>query len=81
MNLTSEQKQAVERGEPVRLADEGTQIVVLRADVFDRIAQLLYHDGEWTPEEMSRLAWEAGKSIGWGDPEMDIYDEYEKYRP
>jgi hypothetical protein len=81
VNLTPEQMQAVERGDVVRVAEAGTPVVVVRADVFDRIARLLYDDSEWTAEEMSRLAWDAGQGIGWDDPAMDAYDDYEKHRP
>ncbi|MBW3597242.1 MAG: hypothetical protein KY475_08205, partial [Planctomycetes bacterium] len=74
-------KEAVERGEALRVTDDGTEIVLVRADVYDRLAKLLYDAGDWSLEEMSRLAWEAGKSIGWDDPAMDLYDDYEKHRP
>ncbi len=40
IELTPEQRQAVERGEPVRVSDPSTQgiYVVVRAEVFDRLA-------------------------------------------
>jgi hypothetical protein len=44
MRLTQEQLEAVRSGEPVRLNEGGTDLVVLRADVFERLRGLLYDD-------------------------------------
>ena len=38
MKLTTEQRRAVEKGEPVRLRNEGLDCVVIRADLYDRVA-------------------------------------------
>lgn len=82
MELTREQQQAAETGGIVRFVDPATQIeyVLLRADVYDRVASLVYDDSPWTDEEMIAMAWEAGKSIGWDTPEMAEYDDYEEHR-
>jgi hypothetical protein len=39
MNLTKEQLDAVQKGGSVRLSENGTEVVVVRADVFDRLRQ------------------------------------------
>ena len=82
MEITQEQLEKAESGQAVELAENGKEFVLIRRDMYDRLKRLLgYDDSELTPEEMARAAWEAGKSIGWDDPEMDVYDDYEKHRP
>jgi hypothetical protein len=65
MSFTQEQLEAVRRGQPVRLNEEGTDLVVLRADVFERLRDLLYDDSPWTDEEMDLLAAEDADALGW----------------
>jgi prevent-host-death family protein len=73
MKLTKEQLEAVRRGEPVRLTERGTDLVVLRADVFERLQQLSYDDSPWTDEEMDRLAAEDADALGWEG--MEVYQD------
>jgi hypothetical protein len=77
MNLTEAQVEAVKLGEPVRVVapEVGSECVVVRADVFDRLRNLLYDDAPLSPDEKSRLLVEAGLRAGWDDPEMDVYNE------
>jgi len=65
MQLTDEQLEAVLSGESVRLKEGNTDLVVMRADVFDRLQDLLYDDGPWTDEEMDLLAAEDADALGW----------------
>jgi hypothetical protein len=65
MELTKEQLEAVRGGEPVRVSEQGTDLVVVRADVFERLRGLLYDDSPWTDEEMDRLAAEDADALGW----------------
>jgi hypothetical protein len=65
MQLSDEQWEAVRSGESVRLNEGGTDLVVLRADVFERLRNLLYDDRPWTDEEMDRLAAEDADALGW----------------
>jgi len=51
-----------------------TRYVLLRQDVYERLADHEFDDSPWTDEEMELLAWEAGKQAGW--EEMDDYDHY-----
>jgi len=53
MNLTAEQVEAIRDGEPVTLSppDVGTECVVLRADMFARVRNLIYDDSEHSPRE------------------------------
>jgi hypothetical protein len=71
MTLTSEQRQAIDRGESVSLVVDGISCVVIRSDVF----QSAYRDGgDWTHGELRQaLAKSAGEN-GWDDPGMDAYD-------
>ena len=76
IELSERQQQAISSGESVRLRENGQDLVVLRADVYDRLVEEDYDDSPWTPEERDALAWEAGKHAGW--EEMDEYDDIPK---
>jgi hypothetical protein len=52
MQLTKEQIDAVRGGASVRLAENGLELIVLRADVFDRIESLRDDDTVYTTAEM-----------------------------
>jgi hypothetical protein len=63
MNLTPEQVEAVRRGETVRVAEAGAEVVVLRADIYDRLRAVV--DG-------------VTRRAGWDDPALDAYERYRK---
>jgi hypothetical protein len=82
MDLTNEQIRAIKEGEPVPVVlPGGEECVVVRKDVFQRITHGAYDDSQPTDEELTRLAWESGTSIGWDTPEMAEYDQYEQKQP
>ena len=59
---------------------EGGAFVVLTADLYDRVRSLI--DGEeLTIDEQRRLLAELGKSVGWDDRAMDVYDNLYLTRP
>lgn len=64
MNLTLEQQQAVENGEPVTVNVAGTECVLVRRDVYLRLEP---DTGPWTIEEMNLLADEAEELISQGE--------------
>jgi hypothetical protein len=78
MSLTNEQIQAIREGEPVPLVppEVGQECVLVRRDVYERLVR--YDDLPPSDEELARLGWEAGKSIGWDTPEMAEYDNYDQ---
>lgn len=55
IELTEEQRNSVRDGLPVRVAEEGNHYVLLRADVYDRLAETDFDDSPWTAEEMDQL--------------------------
>ena len=65
ITLTQVQLEAVRSGEPVRLNEGGTEMVVMRADVFERLRGLKYDDSPWSDEEMDMLAGEDADRLGW----------------
>jgi hypothetical protein len=65
VQLTNEQIEAVRSGRSVRLSEGGTDLVVLRADVYERLRELLYDDNPWSDEEMDLLAAEDADALGW----------------
>ena len=78
MNLTEKQKLAVQNGEAVRIRDDELDCIVLRADVYDRVKQLLYDDTDWTDEELRKMLARSADENGWNEPEMDAYDNYDE---
>lgn len=65
MQFTPEQWEAVQRGESVRLHEAGTELVILRADVFERLRGLRYDESPWSDDEMDLLAAEDADALGW----------------
>ena len=77
IELTGPQADALEHADatPPRVVNPRTQetFVLLRVEEYQRLKDEGYDDSPWTREELSALAWEAGKGIGW--EEMDEYDD------
>lgn len=84
LELSAQQRQELrqKKNVDIRILDPETQqeYVLLRAELYDRLKQLLYDDSDWTPEEQLRLLAESGNRAGWNDPEMDVYDNYDESR-
>lgn len=80
MNLTAEQQHALERGEPIRFLEPEThtECVLIRADVYDQVKTIIYHDGPLSDEEKLAAIRHAGERAGWDDPELDVYEQYRK---
>ena len=80
ITLTKEIQQAIKdsQEEPVRLVDPETNVeyVVVPVETFERMRKGVYYDdGPITEEEQTALLVEMGLSIGWDDPEMDVYND------
>lgn len=77
MDLTESQLHAVKNGQPVRInaPEVGSECIVVRADVFDRLKSVLYDDSPLSKREKSQLLVEAGLRAGWDDPVMDVYND------
>ncbi len=56
MQLTTDQKRGIERGEAVPVTVGQTECVVIRKDVFDQVKTSLYEDSELTDDELSAIA-------------------------
>jgi hypothetical protein len=83
LELTADQHQAIleNHSQPVRAIDPATQAeyVLLRAEVYDRIKNLISDDSGW--QEGAYLAsMEAFARDGWDDPRMDVYDAMDPRR-
>ncbi|HZY85882.1 MAG TPA: hypothetical protein VFE78_13690 [Gemmataceae bacterium] len=65
IDLTEEQRQELDKPEPVRLRDPQTNeaYVLVRADVYERMRAVI--DG-------------YTRRAGWDDPELDVYEKYRK---
>jgi hypothetical protein len=76
--LTSDQWQAVQQGQAVRISspDAGAECVVVRADVYERVSAIL--DDSLTPEQVGLLVEQTMHEEDEGDP---LLDSYQCYRP
>ena len=70
MHLTNEQLDAVRCGESVHLQEAGTDVVVLRADVFERLRYVLTDGGAWLDDAMYLLSPENADLPGWEGAEV-----------
>ena len=79
IELTDAQLQAVEKGEPLRIASAGAEFVVLRADVYERLQALCADDQGFAADVYPQVMEVFGKT-GWNEPAMDIYDDLDPRR-
>lgn len=68
IELSEEQRKAIDEGQAVRVQENDREYVLLRPDVYDRLAEEVYDDSPWTAEEMDRLREES----------VDLLDRYGK---
>ena len=73
MNLTSQQLDSIRGGDSVKLTEQGTEIVIVRADVFAKLQAPRYDASPWTDDEMDLLAAEDADSLGWEG--TDVYQD------
>ncbi len=59
IELTEEQQKSIQDGKAVRVHDNGREYVLLRPDIYDRLADQGYNHGPWEAEEMDRLREES----------------------
>jgi hypothetical protein len=59
IELTEEQRRCINDGNAVRVQEDGQEYVVLRPDVYDRLAQEGFDTSPWEPEELDRLREES----------------------
>ena len=64
-------------GKPVPLVDPVTRqtFVLVRSDAYERLARLVYEDGELSIVEAYPLLDEMAAKAGWDDPAMDVYND------
>lgn len=68
IELSEEQRQSLDEGKAVRVQENGQEYVLLRPDVYDRLAEEGCDDSPWNAEELDRLREEA----------VDLLDHYGK---
>ena len=71
MNLTKEQKQAVESGEAVTVTLEGTECVLIKKELYESVRDLI---DDAHPRTMKRHLAKIMQEDS-SDPVMDIYDQ------
>ena len=59
IELSQEQRKSLQEGKPVLIRENGQEYVLLRPDVYERLAEGEYDDGPWTAEEMDHLREES----------------------
>jgi hypothetical protein len=82
IDLTDEQRRQLASGQAVDITDPQTAqtYVLMPKEVYERLRNLVYDDSDWTPEEQLGLLAQSGKTAGWDDPAMDVYDNYDENR-
>jgi hypothetical protein len=73
MHITKEQLETVRHGAALRINEEGTDLVLMRADVFERLREASIDTSPWADEEMDLLAAEDADSLGWEG--MEAYQD------
>lgn len=75
MTLTATEVAAVKHGEPVTISppEVGTECVLLRKDVFERVRKLIYDDSEYEPREGMALINDVMAEDDANDPWLDSY--------
>jgi hypothetical protein len=59
IELTEEQRASIDSGKPVHVRENGHEYVMLRPDIYERLADGGYDDTPWTPDELDRLREES----------------------
>lgn len=59
IELTDKQRDSIRDGLPVHIAEDDNHYVLLRADVYERLAEAGYDDSPWTADEMDQLRAES----------------------
>ena len=84
ITLTKELQQAVQEADeqPIRLVDPRTNLeyVVLPAEIFDQVQHVFSEANPLTIEEQRALLVQIGLSVGWDNPEMDVYNKLDPRR-
>jgi hypothetical protein len=80
VQLNPEQISAIQQGQPVHLLEpqSGTECVLLPASVYRRVKAVI-EDSPFSHDERLALLADSGKRMGWDDPSMDAYDDYDRY--
>jgi hypothetical protein len=75
IELTEAQRQDIQQGHPVRVAapEIGTDCVVLRADVYDRLRSVLADDEEPDMRSVARLIERNMREDDTNDPLLESY--------
>ncbi len=68
IELSDEPRQSLDEGKAVRVEENGREYVLLRPDVYERLAEEGHDDSRWDGEELDRLREES----------LDLLDRYGK---
>jgi hypothetical protein len=71
MEFTSEQLQAIDKGQPVPLSVEGRPCVLVPGALYEQLREAVE---DWHPATMSRHVAQM-MADDWNDPAMGVYDE------
>jgi hypothetical protein len=83
LKLTDEMREALqdETRQPVQVEDEQShrQYVLLPIEVYQRVRSIFRND-EFDISD-TYAAQDEALAVVWGDPELDVYDNYDALRP
>lgn len=82
--LADDQRQALDAqgGSPVYVVDARTnaRYVLLREEQYEGLKGLLADDEAADPRELYPLTAKSAGAAGWDDPEMDVYNDYDRHK-
>jgi hypothetical protein len=82
IELTEEQRRELTNPEPVAIDPQTkTKYILVRAEVFQRLRNLLALEPDIPMSEAYPLMDEVAAKAGWDDPAMDIYNDLAPKQP
>lgn len=63
-----------------RTPETNSEYVLVPADLYDQIRELIYEHSTLTQDEKRAVMVQAGLRAGWDDPEMDVYNDLDPRR-
>lgn len=78
MDISDEQLAAAVQGQAVTFQAGGTDFVILRSDVYDRVRAILYEDAPLNEAQRLAAIHAAGARADWDDPELDVYEQFRR---
>jgi hypothetical protein len=78
MNLSANERESLERGDPVRVAENGLDCVIVRADVYERITNVVNGDSTQIEDRLAAI-WSDVPESAWAKLPTDLSEHLDHY--